>query len=108
MKKEHYRGRYLNISTPGVLIVDLARKQSGIVWAGVSAHAYRHANIHAGVLVDVCVFPPRKLQSRSRRGMADGGCESEFQSGLTDRGVSVRDVVSPGLSVAGGVWTEQS
>lgn len=35
MKKEHYRGRYLNISTPGVLIVDLARKQSGIVWAGV-------------------------------------------------------------------------
>ena len=39
--------------------------------------------------------------------MADGGCESEFQSGLTDRRVSVRDVVSPGLSVAGGVWTEQ-
>ena len=67
----------------------------------------QHANIHAGVLVDVCVFPPRMLQSRSRRGMADGGCESEFQSGLTDRGVSVRDVVSPGSSVAGGVWTEQ-
>ena len=54
---------------------------------GSYAHAYRHANIHAGVLVDVCVFPPRMLQSRSRRGMADGGCESEFQSGLTDRGV---------------------
>lgn len=83
----------------------LARKRSGIVLGGSHAHAYRQANICTGVLVDVCVFPPRMLQSRSRREMANGGCESEFQSGLTE---VCQDLLSPGLSVAGGVWTEQS
>lgn len=77
----------MNISTPDVSIVDLARKRSGIVLGGSHAHAYRQANICTGVLVDVCVFPPRMLQSRSRREMANGGCESEV-SEWPDRGVS--------------------
>ena len=60
-----------------------------MVWdcvGGSYAHAYRRANIYTVVLVDVCVFPPRLLQSRSRREMSDGGCESEWP----DSGVSVR------------------
>lgn len=48
------------------------------------AHAYMCTYTHARVLVGVCLFPPTILQPKSWRGVANGGCESEFHSGLAD------------------------
>ena len=43
-----------------------------------------HVHIHTCTCVGGCLFPPSILQPRSWRGVADGGCESEFHSGLAD------------------------